>query len=100
METQLKPLHNDATSGAGKILTVPDPERIVRFIIRSKGPVTGGEVTFECYPMNAVPQISPNIVWRAMKTVHVPTDIFSVTGYYAGNFSGMFRARISTPISG
>jgi hypothetical protein len=100
MEAQLKPLHNDATSGTGKILTVPDPERIVRFIIRSKGPVTGGEVTFECYPMNTVPQISPNIVWRAMKTVHVPTDIFAVAQYYAGKASGMFRARISTPIAG
>jgi hypothetical protein len=28
MEAQLEPLQNDATSGAGKTLTVPDPERI------------------------------------------------------------------------
>jgi hypothetical protein len=38
MEAQLKPLQNEATSGAGKTLTVPDPERIVWFLIRSKGP--------------------------------------------------------------
>jgi hypothetical protein len=100
MEALLKPLHNDATSGTGKILTVPDPERIVRFIIRSKGPVTGGEITFECCPMDAVPKVSSGIAWRAIKTVPVPHDIFSPAQYYAGKVSGMFRARISTPIAG
>jgi len=35
-----------------------------------------------------------------MKTVPVPTDIGVVTGYYAGEVSGMFRARIATPIAG
>ena len=35
-----------------------------------------------------------------MKTVPVPTDIGVVTGYYAGKVSGMFRARISTPVMG
>ena len=35
MEAQLEPLQSDATSGVGKTLTVPEPERIVRFLIRS-----------------------------------------------------------------
>jgi hypothetical protein len=98
MEALLKPLQNEAKSGVGKTLTVPEPARLVRFIIRSKGPATGGEITFECCPMDTV--VSSGIVWRAMKTVPVPTDIGVVTGYYAGKASGMFRARISTPISG
>jgi hypothetical protein len=100
MEAQLEPLQNDATSGAGRTLTVPDPTRIVRFLIRSKGPATGGEITFECCPMDTVPKVSSGIVWRAMKTVPVPTDLGVVTGYYAGEASGMFRARISTPVTG
>jgi hypothetical protein len=50
--------------------------------------------------MDTVPKVSSGIVWRAMKTLPVPTDIFSPAQYYAGKVSGMFRARISTPISG
>ena len=60
----------------------------------------GGEITFECRPMDTVPKVSPGMAWRALKTVPVPTDIGVVTEYYAGKVSGMFRARISTPISG
>ena len=60
----------------------------------------GGEITFECCPMDAVPKVSSGIAWRAMKTVPVPHDIFSPAQYYAGKVSGMFRARISTPIAG
>jgi hypothetical protein len=69
------------------------------FLIRSKG-TPRGEITFECCPMDAVPKVSSGIAWRAMKTVPVPHDIFLPTQYYAGKASGMFRARISTPISG
>jgi len=97
MEAVLKPLQLDATSGVGRTLIVPEPERIVRFIIRSKGTPMGGEITFECCPMEVA---TAGMVWRAMKTVPVPTDIGVVTGYYAGEASGMFRARISTPIAG
>jgi hypothetical protein len=102
MEAQLDPLQNEATSGAGRTLTVPEPARMVRFIIRSKGTPMGGEITFECCPMDTgqVPQVSAGMVWRATKTVPVPTDIFAVAEYYAGEVSGMFRARISKPIMG
>jgi hypothetical protein len=50
--------------------------------------------------MDTVPKVSSGMVWRAMKTVPVPTDIFAVAQYYAGKASGMFRARISTPVTG
>ena len=40
------------------------------------------------------------MVWRALKTFPVPTDVFAVAQYYAGKVSGVFRARISTPIMG
>jgi hypothetical protein len=53
METLLSPLQSDATSGVGKTLIVPEPTRTVRFIIRGKGPPTGGEITVECCPMKA-----------------------------------------------
>jgi hypothetical protein len=96
MVRQLDPLQSDATSGDGRVLIVPDPERMVSFLIRCKGTPAGGEITFECCPMN----IAIGIMWRALKTVPVPTDISTVTGYYAGSVSGMFRARISTPIMG
>jgi hypothetical protein len=100
MEALLKPLQSDATSGDGKMLTVPAPERIVRFLIRSKGTPMGGEITFECCPMDTVPKVSSGIVWRAMKTVPVPTEIGVAAVHYAGKVSGMFRARISKPIMG
>jgi hypothetical protein len=51
MGTLLSPLQLDATSGVGETLIVPEPERIVRFLIRSKGPPTGGEITIESCPM-------------------------------------------------
>jgi hypothetical protein len=100
MEAQLTPLQLDATSGAGRTLTVPDPARMVYFLIRVKSTPIGGKITFECCPMDTVPKVSSGMVWRAMKTVPVPTDIFGVATYYAGPVSGMFRARILTPISG
>jgi hypothetical protein len=53
MEALLKPLKLDATSGEGKILTVPDPARMVRFLIKglpTGGTPMGGEITFECCP--------------------------------------------------
>jgi hypothetical protein len=69
---------------------------MVQFLIRSKGTAMGGEITFECCPMKA----ATGMVWRDMKTVPVPPEI-GVTGiHYAGSVSGMFRARISTPVTG
>jgi hypothetical protein len=100
----LEPLQSDATSGDGKILTVPDPERIVRFLIRSKGPPTCGEIQIECCPMTpGSGGTGPGqmTVWRQMGApIPVPTDIGVVAEYYAGKASGMFRARISTPVMG
>jgi hypothetical protein len=104
MDARLDPLQNEATSGAGRMLTVPDPARMVRFLIRSKGSPAGGEIQIECCPMKG-PGIGEGtaqmIVWRQMGApIPVPHDIGVVAGYYAGKVSGMFRARISTPISG
>jgi hypothetical protein len=75
MERLLSPLQSDATSGVGKTLIVPDPERIVRFSIRSKGTPMGGGITFECCPTDTgqAPRVSAGMVWRAMKTLPVPT---------------------------
>jgi hypothetical protein len=100
MDAQLDPLQNEATSGDGRTLIVPDPARMVRFLIRSKGTPMGGEVTFECCPMDTGIKLSSGMVWRELKTVPVPTDISTVTEYYAGKVSGVFRARISTPVTG
>ena len=73
MEALLKPLQSDATSGAGRTLTVPEPARMVRFIIRSKGSPTGGEIQIECCPMKA-PGIGEGTmqmtVWRPDGSAH------------------------------
>jgi hypothetical protein len=64
MEARLTPLQLDATSGDGRMLIVPDPERIVRFLVRCKGPLRsfGGPLgqPFLCPPiflrwLNTVP---------------------------------------------
>jgi hypothetical protein len=104
MEARLAPLQNEATSGDGRTLIVPDPERIVRFLIRSKGTPVGGQIQIECCPMRGPGTGTGTvqmIVWRQMGApVPVPTDISTVTEYYAGKVSGMFRARIITPVMG
>ena len=108
MEARLTPLQLDATSGDGRMLIVPDPERIVRLLIRCKGTPMGGQIQFEYSTMNtgqgmgAGPFADPSpIIWRPVgAAISVPTDIFEVAQYCAGKVSGMFRARILTPISG
>jgi hypothetical protein len=45
-------------------------------------------------------KLSSGMVWRELKTVPVPTDISTVTEYCAGKVTGIFRARISTPVTG
>jgi hypothetical protein len=105
MEAQLEPLQLDATSGDGKTLIVPAPERIVRFLIRSKGPPTGGEITIECCPMKAPPGSGSGpaqmIVWKQMGApIPVPTDIGVAAEFLAGLGPDMYRARISKPIMG
>jgi hypothetical protein len=77
MEEQLEPLQNEAKSGVGKTLIIPEPARTVRFIIRSQGPTTGGEIQFECCPMKAPGSGTggPVIVWRPDGgAISVPTD--------------------------
>lgn len=101
MEARLDPLQSEATSGIGKTLTVPAPERIVQFLIRVKGTPMGGEITFECCPMDTGNTgKAGGLSWRPMKTLPVPTDIGLAAIHYAGKVSGMFRARISTPVIG
>jgi hypothetical protein len=104
MVAQLDPLQNEAKSGVGKTLIIPEPARTVRFIIRSEGPPTGGEIQIECCPMKAPGSgtgPAQMIVWRQMGApIPVPTDIWVVCEYCAGEVSGMFRARISKPIMG
>jgi hypothetical protein len=104
MEGQLEPLQNEAKSGVGKTLTVPEPARTVRFIIRSEGLPTGGEIQIECCPMKAPGSgtgPAQMIVWRKMGApIPVPTDIGVVAEFFAGEGPGMFRARISTPVTG
>jgi hypothetical protein len=104
MEAQLAPLQSEAKSGVGKTLVIPEPARTVRFIIRSQGPPTGGEITIECCPMKA-PGIGVGtaqmIVWRQMGApIPVPTDTGVVAEFCAGEGPGIFRARISKPIMG
>jgi hypothetical protein len=108
MEAQLTPLQLDATSGTGRILIVPDPPRMVYFLIRVKGSPMGGQIQIEYSAMNTGPEMGAGpfadpspIVWRpAGGAISVPADIFSVGRYGAGEVSGMFRANILTPISG
>jgi hypothetical protein len=102
MVRQLDPLQNEAKSGAGKTLVIPEPARTVQFNIRSQGQPAGGEITIECCPMKAPCSgtgPAQMTVWRPIGApIPVPTD-FGVAIHYAVG-PGMFRARISTPISG
>jgi hypothetical protein len=108
MEAQLEPLQLDATSGVGKTLIVPEPERTVRFLIRSKGPPTGGQIQIESCPMNTPQGMGAGpmagtvmTVWRPMGApIPVPTDLGVVCESSAAEGPGMFRARISTPVTG
>jgi hypothetical protein len=68
----------------------------------------GGQIQIEYSQMNpgqgmgAGPFADPSpMLWRpAGGAISVPTDISVVAQYCAGPASGMFRARISTPIAG
>ena len=103
MEEQLEPLQNEAKSGVGKTLIIPEPARTVRFIIRSQGPPMGGEIQIECCPMRAPGSgtgPAQMIVWRQMGApIPVPTDIGVAAEFRAGE-ADMYRARISKPIMG
>jgi hypothetical protein len=91
---QLEPLQNEATKGDGKKLTVPEPARPVRFVIRSQGPATSGEITIEQQQaLWGKPE------WRELQTIPVPNDLSEAT-YDAREVSGVFRARISAPVTG
>ena len=78
-------MQDKATSGAGKKLVLPEPRR-VRFLIRGEGPVSAGAVTIECCPEST----TAGKFWMELATVRVPAD---------EEASGLFRARISQPVS-
>jgi hypothetical protein len=93
---------SNATTGNGfTTLVLPEP-RLVTFKITGNGSVTAGAITIECCPQNT--PIAPGsgsagaMVWEALTTIAVPPN--ATTDYFAGSVSGMFRARISTPITG
>src|SRR5204862_7370343 len=89
----LKPLQDKATSGAGKKLVLPEPRR-VRFLIRGEEPVSAGEVTIECCPDST----KGGKHWMDLAIVRVPADN-GLAQYYTEEASGLFRARISQPVS-
>jgi hypothetical protein len=84
----LKPLQDKATTGAGKKLVLPEPRR-VRFLIRGEGPVSSGAVTIEC----CLESTKAGGFW-----MELPADS-GLAQYYTEEASGLFRARISQPVS-
>ena len=89
----LKPLQDKATTGEGKRLVLPEPRRI-RFLIRGEGPVSAGAVTIECCPEST----KAGKFWMELATIPVPADN-GLAQYYTEEASGLFRARISRPVS-
>ena len=89
----LKPLQDKATNGAGKRLVLPEPHRI-RFLIRGEGSVSAGAVTIECCPEST----KAGKFWMELATIPVPADS-GLAQYYTEEASGLFRARISRPVS-
>jgi hypothetical protein len=96
-------LQVNATSGDGFNLSLPDP-RLVTFRITGNGSVSGGVVILECCPSAATAALllllpaSQPATWTAITTIAVPAN--DTTEYSAGSVSGIFRARISTPVTG
>ena len=88
----LKPLQDKATTGAGKRLVLPEPRR-VRFLIRGEGSVSAGAVTIECCPEST----KAGKFWMELATIPVPDN--GIAQYYTEEASGLFRARISQPVS-
>jgi hypothetical protein len=88
-----------ATTGNGLTLTLPDA-RFVTFKVQGVGPVTAGAITIERASMplqgGNTPMLSSG--WTALTTIPVPAN--TTTEWFAGSVSGMFRARISTPVTG
>jgi len=89
----LEPLQDRATTGAGKRLVLPQPRR-VRFLIRGEGSVSAGAVTIECCPEST----KAGKFWLELATIPVPADN-GLAQYYTEEASGLFRARISRPVS-
>jgi hypothetical protein len=89
----LKPLQNKATAGAGKTLVLPEPRRL-KFLIRGEGSVSAGAVTIECCSESR----KAGKFWLELATIPVPADN-GLAQYYTEEASGLFRARISRPVS-
>ena len=88
----LTPLQDKATTGAGKRLVLPEPRRVM-VLIRGEGPASAGAVTIECCPEST----KPGKFWMELATISVPAD--GLAQYYTEEASGLFRARISRPVS-
>jgi hypothetical protein len=90
-----------ASTGNGFTLTLRDA-RFLTFKVQGNGPVTAGQLTFECCPqktpMTDSPTSGTGTTWTALTTITVPAN--SAVDYFAGSVSGTFRARISTPVTG
>jgi hypothetical protein len=86
-----------ATTGNGLTLTLRDA-RLVTFKVQGVGPVTAGVITIERAPIQGgnTPMLSSG--WTALTTIPVPAN--TTTEFFAGSVSGMFRARISTTVTG
>src|SRR4026207_1858580 len=89
----LNPLQDRATTGEGKRLVLPEPRR-VRFLIRGEGRVSAGAVTIEWCPEST----KAGRFGMEWATIPVPADN-GLAQYYTEEASGLFRARISRPVS-
>jgi hypothetical protein len=76
-----------------KRLVLPEPRR-VRFLIRGEGSVSAGAVTIECCQEST----KAGKFWMELATIPVPADS-GLAQYYTEEASGLFRARISRPVS-
>ena len=87
-----------ATHGNGSSVFFRDPN-FVTFRVTGNGTVTAGAVTIETSldNMTGVPG-SVTGTWTSLTTITVQAN--STVDYQAGNVSGTFRARISTPVTG
>src|SRR5438094_8155778 len=89
----LKPLQDKATTGAGIGLLLPGSRRF-RFLIGGEGSVSAGAVTIECCPEST----KAGKFWMELATIPVPADN-GLAQNYTEEASGLFRARISRPVS-
>ena len=102
MENVTTALQVNATTGNGLTVTLPAP-RFLTFKVQGNGNVTAGAVAIECCPQTT--PIAPGsgsegaMIWVTLTTITVPANK-EVEYTVAGSVPGIFRARISTPVTG